>query len=637
MTISSTIHKNTFFNVRLDFLVCLLLVVATYAVYWQVSHHAFIGYDDVRYVTKNPHVQGGLSLGGTIWAFTSMDAGNWHPLTWLSHMLDVQLYGMEAGKHHLTNLLFHISNTLLLFFVFKRMTGVLWQSAFVAALFALHPLHVESVAWIAERKDVLSTFFWMLTMGAYVWYVERRGFLRYLLVLLLFILGLMAKPMLVTLPFILLLMDYWPLNRFQFGQSSGGESKKQRSLALRLVWEKIPLFAIATASCIVTLFAQQSGGAVYAFSYLPLNIRIANALVSYMGYIVKMLWPHHLAVLYPYPGMLPWIQVIGACLLLVFISILAVMAFKRCPFLIVGWVWYIVTLVPVIGLVQVGSQAMADRYTYVPLIGIFIVIAFGVPELLSGWRYRKVAISTMAAASLTIFTATTWLQIRYWKNSIMLFEHALAVTENNYVLHNNLGVALFLQRKAGKAIDQFREAMKINPGFVDARINLAIALANKGKMNESVGYFYEALKMNPDSDKAHINLGVALGKLGRIVDAMHHYSEALRINPDSDEAHNNLGIALASQEKLDEAIDHYSEALRINPRSAEVYNNLGSALFRKGKIDEAIFHFQEALQIRRGFEKAKNNLAKALAFQKRMAKDVYKTQRRMKAEKKTGW
>jgi len=634
MTIN-TAPKKTFFKIRLDFLVCLFLVITTLVVYWQVRDHEFIGYDDVRYVTKNPRVQGGLSLEGIIWAVTSKSVGNWHPLTWLSHMLDVQLYGMKAGGHHLTNLLFHILNTLLLFLVFRRMTGALWRSAFIAALFALHPLHVESVAWIAERKDVLSTFFWMLTMGAYVWYVERPGFLRYLPVLLFFILGLMAKPMLVTLPFVLLLIDYWPLNRFQFGQSSGGGSKKQRSLALRLVWEKIPLFALAAASSVVTLIVQQTGGAVSSFSAYPLNIRLANAMVSYVGYIGKMVWPSNLAVLYPHPGSLPAWQIAGACLFLVFTSFAVIRAvMRRQPWFAVGWLWFIGTLIPVIGLVQVGSQAMADRYTYVPLIGIFIIVAWGLPELASGWRYRKVVISTMAVACLSILMATTWLQIHHWKNSIMLFERALAVTDNNYVLHNNLGVAFFLQRKVGKAIDHFSEAMKINPGFVDARINMAIALAKKGKMDEAIGYLSEALKINPDSDKAHINLGVALAKLGRTADAIHHYSEALRINPEFDEAHNNLGVALASQEKLDEAIDHYFEALRINPRYAEVHNNLGSVLFQKGKTNEAVVHFQEALRIRRGFEKAHNNLEKALAFQKRMTKAVDKTQLRMKAKEK---
>jgi tetratricopeptide (TPR) repeat protein len=617
MTIN-TARKKTFFKIRLDVLVCLFLVITTLVVYWQVRNHEFVTLDDDWYIINNFHIQEGLTFSGFVWAFTSIHAANWHPLTWLSHMLDIQLYGMDAGRHHLSNLLFHISNTLLLFLVFGRMTGALWRSAFVAALFALHPLHVESVAWVAERKDVLSTFFWMLTMWSYVLYVEHPGVNRYLLVIVFFTLGLMSKPMLVTLPFVLLLIDYWPLNRFQFGQSSGGGSKKQRSFALRLVWEKIPLFALAAASCIVTLFAQQSGGAVRSFSAFPINIRIANALVSYVDYIVKMLWPHQLAVLYPHPGMLPWIQVIGACLLLVFISILAVMAFKRCPWLIVGWVWYIVTLVPVIGLVQVGSQAMADRYTYVPLIGIFIMIAFGVPELLSGWHYRKVAISTMAVACLSILMGITWVQMGYWANSITLFERALAVTSGNYVAHYNLGVSLFSQSKIDEATGHFREAMRINPSFLDARTNLGVALVNQGRIAEAVQHLNEALQINPRSQTAHNNLGVALAKEGRIGDAIQHFNKALQINPDFDDAHNNLGVVLASQEKFDEAIEHYSKALKINPGFARFHNNLGSALIRKGQLDEAIVHFREALRIRPGYASAKSNLKKALAPRDRM-------------------
>jgi len=507
---ANTTYKNNFFDMRSNFIVSLFLTIATLAVYWQAGNHEFINYDDITYVTGNPHLQAGFSPEGIIWAFTSGYAGNWHPLTWISHILDIQLYGMDPGRHHLTNVLFHIGNTLLLFLVFRRMTGALWCSAFIAALFALHPLHVESVAWIAERKDVLSTFFWMLTMGAYAWYVERRGFLRYLLVLLFFILGLMAKPMLVTLPFVLLLLDYWPLSRFQFGHQNGNIVIQRKSVVIRLICEKIPLFALAAASCIVTLFAQQSGGAVCSFSAFPINIRIANALVSYVGYIVKMLWPHQLAVLYPHPGMLPWIQVIGACLLLVFIFILAFMALKRCPWLIVGWVWYIVTLVPVIGLVQVGSQAMADRYTYVPLIGIFIMIAFGVPELMSGWRYRKIGLSTMAVACLLVLMATTWFQVRYWANSVTLFERALAVTENNYVLHSNLGVTLFSKGKVDEAIDHFHDAMRINPRYAKAHNNLGTALIHKGKVKKAIAHFREALRIRPGYSDAHDNLQKAI-------------------------------------------------------------------------------------------------------------------------------
>ena len=315
------IPRRTFFSIRLDFLVWLFLIIATFTVYGQVLSHEFVNYDDPSYVSKNPNIQTGLTLEGIVWSFTATRAGNWHPLTWLSHMLDIEFYGLNSGGHHFTNVLFHMANTLLLFFVFRRMTGDLWRSAFVAALFALHPLHVESVAWVAERKDVLSTFFWMLIMWSYIRYVEHPGGIRYLVVLLFFVLGLMAKPMLVTLPFLLFLLDYWPLCRFQFGQSVNGGSKQKKKLALRLVWEKAPLFAIAAASSVVTFYVQQSGGAVGSFAAYPLDVRIANALTSYVSYIGKLIWPFHLAVLYPHPRMVSGWMTAGACFLLISISL----------------------------------------------------------------------------------------------------------------------------------------------------------------------------------------------------------------------------------------------------------------------------------------------------------------------------
>ncbi|MCK4786001.1 MAG: tetratricopeptide repeat protein [Desulfobacteraceae bacterium] len=613
MTIKNT-HKRTFFYIRSDVLVWLFLIIATLTVYWQVLSHEFVNCDDPSYVSENPHVQTGLTLEGIAWSFTSTRAGNWHPLTWLSHMLDIESYGLSPGGHHFTNVLFHIANTLLLFLVFRRMTGDLWRSGFIAALFSLHPLHVESVAWVAERKDVLSTFFWMLTMWSYVRYVEHPGGIRYLVVLLFFVLGLMAKPMLVTLPFVLLLLDYWPLKRLQFGQLRGDSNTQQRLSVLTLIWEKTPLFALTAASSIVTFLVQQSGGAVGSFTAYPLNVRIANALVSYVSYIGKMIWPYHLAVLYPHPRMFPWLLVAGACLLIVFIFFLVIVAVKRHPWFAVGWLWYIGTLMPVIGLVQIGSQAMADRYTYIPLIGIFIIIAWGFPELVSRWRYRKIGLSTIVVACLSAIMVTTCLQVRYWRNSITLFEHTLNVTANNYVAHSNLGIALFFQGKRDEAMVHFHKALHINPGFADARTNLGIVLANKGRMTEAISHFSEVLRINPDSYEAHNNLGVALERQGNTAEAVKHYSEALRINPDFDEAHNNLGAALASQGKLDEAIDHYSEALRINPRFAKVHNNLGIALIRKGKLEEAVFHFRDALRIKPDYANAHNNLERALAL-----------------------
>jgi len=454
-----------------DVLLCLFLVVLTLAVYRQVQNFDFVNFDDHMYITENRHVKEGLTLKSTIWAFTTIHAANWHPLTWLSHMLDCQFFGMNSGRHHLTNLFFHITNSLLLFFVFRKMTGSSWQSGFVAALFALHPLHVESVAWVSERKDVLSAFFWMLTMWSYVWYVEHPGINRYLLVLLFFILGLMAKPMLVTLPFVLLLLDFYPLSRFQFQQSDDGNIFQQRSIYLRLVLEKLPLFVLAAISSAVTLYAQKRGGAVMSLDVIPIKVRIANALVSYIKYIEKMIYPSELAVLYPFQGMLPWWEITGAGLLLVSISFLAIRVIKQSPYYAVGWLWYIGTLVPVIGLVQIGRQSMADRYTYIPLIGLFIVIAWGVPEIVAQWRHRKILLTIFATVLLSILMTVTWKHLRHWGNSITLFEHTLEVTSNNYLAHNNLGVALDIQGRTQEAIDHYLKALRIKPDYVEAHNN----------------------------------------------------------------------------------------------------------------------------------------------------------------------
>jgi len=421
-------------------------------------------------------------------------------------MLDCQLYGLNPGRHHQTNLFFHIASTLLLFLCLRRLTGVLWRSGFVAALFALHPLHVESVAWIAERKDVLSTFFWMLTMWGYIRYVERPGIAKYLSVLLFFILGLLSKPILVTLPFVLLLLDYWPLGRFQAEQSVDKSKQLPGSLPLHLFWEKIPFFVLAAASSIVTFLVQQRGGAVGSLDVFPLNVRIANALVSYVRYLGKIIWPNNLSVFYPHPGMLSGWQVAGACLLLAAISLLAVRSLKRSPYVAVGWLWYVGSLVPVIGLVQVGGQSMADRYSYVPLIGIFIIIAWGVPELVQRWHYKNIGLSTMSAALLLILMITTWLQVRYWANTITLFEHALKINVNNYVAHNNLGLALAKQGNTVEAISHYTEALRINPDYVKAHNRLGIVLARGGKIESAIVHFQEALRIKPDHAEARYNL-----------------------------------------------------------------------------------------------------------------------------------
>ena len=599
---------DNFFKIRRkEIIICLFLVVTTLAVFWQMTNHEFLNYDDDIYITKNHHVQVGLE--GIAWAFTATDAANWHPLTWVSHMLDVQLYGMNPGQHRLTNLLFHIVNTLLLFLVFKRMTGHLCRSGFIAALFALHPLHVESVAWVAERKDVLCAFFWMLTMYSYVRYVERPEANRYFLVLLFFMMGLMAKPMIVTLPFALLLLDYWPLMRFRFGRSDSSNSEQEKLFAFRLILEKAPLFLLAAASSIVTFLVQQSGGAVAALDVLPLNVRIGNALVSYAGYLGKMFWPHKMAVLYPHPGELPLWQIAGACLLLISISLLAISTAKQRPWFVVGWLWYIGTLVPVIGLVQVGMQAMADRYTYVPLIGIFIVIAWSVPELAARRPHKKILLATLAIIYLSILMTATWTQVRYWKNSTALFKHTLNVTANNHIAHDKLGEALAEQNRTVEAIRHYSEALRIEPDFVAAHLNMGVALREEGKINEAVEHFYMALRAKPDCSEAYYELGVTLEKQGSFDAAVRHYSEALRIKPEFIKGHNNLGNAMARQGNFESAVYHYNEALKINPNYAGAYYNLGKIAINQGKIADAIIYYKKTLQVNPNMAEALYNLS----------------------------
>jgi protein O-mannosyl-transferase len=566
--------------------VCLALIAANLIVYAAVRHHDFVNYDDDDYVTTNAVVLHGLTWHGVSWAFTSGYAANWHPLTWLSHMLDIQLYGLDPGPHHLTNLLFHIANTLLLFGLLHRMTGALGRSAFVAGLFAVHPLHVESVAWVAERKDVLSTLFWMLTLWAYEKYVTRPSPRRYWAMLLFYALGLMAKPMLVTLPFVLLLLDFWPLGRVGMGPNPAGRwalSREKWATIVGLLFEKLPLLALAVVSGIVTFVIHRRGGAVIGLDATPLHLRLANALVSYVAYIGKMLWPARLAVLYPYAQALPVLWVAAAFLALMGISVAVIRAARPYPYLSVGWFWYLGTLVPVIGFVQVGDQAMADRYTYVPLIGLFIIVAWGVPDLLVRWPLRKIGLPASAGLVILACAIAARNQLQYWEDSTTLWTHALAVTTANNIANNNLGVSLAGQGKLDEAIAHYSEALRIKPDYADAHNNLGAALADQGKVDEAIAHYSEALRLRPDYADAHNNLGVSLGGQGKLDEAIAHFTEALRLKPDSAKAHNNLGVAMASQGKLEEAIAHFTEALRIKPDYADAHNNLEVAMIRRGK------------------------------------------------------
>jgi len=502
------------------------------------------------------------------------------------------------------------------------MTGALWRSGLVAALFAVHPLHVESVVWVAERKDVLSTLFWMLTLWAYLGYTKRPGVKRYLVILLAFALGLMAKPMLVTLPFVLLLLDYWPLKRIELGQSAIGLpaasqpstiANKPGAQAFRLLLEKTPMFVLAAVSSVVTFIVQKSGGAVGALETYPFKIRMANALLSYVIYLKKMIWPQNLAVFYPHPGQsLPMWQAAGAGLLLVVVSIAVIRAGRRYPYLPVGWLWYVGTLVPVIGLVQVGDQAMADRYTYVSLIGLFIVVAWGVPDVARSWRYGKSALALATGSLLVALMVSTSLQLKHWKNSLTLFDHALRVTENNYLAHLNFGAALADQERTEEAITHYHRSLQIAPNYAKAYNNLGLALAQQGKNDEATAHYLKALQLNPDYARAHNNLGVVLTRTGEFEKAIAHYYEALTLEPDWVEVYNNLANAFLTQGKFDQAIFYYSEILRLKPNYAEAHNNMAITLASRGRFLEASVHYSEALRLKPSSAEINNNLAVAL-------------------------
>ena len=573
---------------RSDFLICLVLATVTFIIYWQVQNYSFVNYDDPMYITKNPNVLAGFTLEGIGWSFTKTPA-YWHPLTWISHMLDVHLYGLSPGQHHRTNLWFHIANTLILFISLKLMTGQLWPSAFVAALFALHPLHVESVAWISERKDVLSTFFWMLTMLSYAWYVKRpyykegAGILRYLCALLCFLLGLMSKPMLVTVPFVLLLLDYWPLRRFSDeGFNSAGE-KGNRSITRALIWEKVPFLVLSTTLSISTIISGKA--TLSSLEALSIKVRLFNAAVSYVKYLWMMIWPFNLSVIYPHPGEVPGGLFASALLILVGILALALKTARQAPYFITGWLWYIGTLVPVIGITQSGSQALADRFTYIPLVGIFIIIAWGAPNLLPVRRYKNLALGLAGLILLIFFTVVTWFQLKVWTNSITLFENALNVNPNNSVAHNNLGNALEENKNLSEAIEHYQAALRLEPDTPLFHRNLARALAAQGKIELAIEHYSRALQLYPGSASAHFGLGLILDKQDRVVEAIYHYSEATRLEPFFADAHHKMGLALIKTEEVEKAIYHLKAAVEINPDLVDANMNLKKAMSLRENIN----------------------------------------------------
>ncbi len=593
----------------------LALALVTLAVYWQVGAHDFVNFDDRGYIQENLHVSTGLRFSNIAWAFTSLEVANWHPLTWLSHMLDVQLYGLNAGGHHISSVVIHAAAAVLLLLLLYRLTGAVWQSALVAALFALHPMHVESVAWVAERKDVLSAFFWFLTLLLYAGYASTRRRSYYLLTLLSFALGLMAKPMLVTLPLVMLLLDVWPLKRVE-----GLPSLNRWSLWLPLVKEKIPFFVLSLLSAAITIYAQGKGGAIN--SEIALWPRIENAVIAAATYMVQMLWPHDMAFFYPLPAAYPAWKFLGSTAMLALLTAWVLRARRRYPFLAMGWFWFLITLAPVIGLVRVGAQSMADRYTYIPYTGLFIMLAWGVPELTRRLPCRQLIHGLLAALALCVFIAVTWQQIGYWRDGITLFRHALQVTDNNNLAHNNLGIALAEQGDLAGAIQEYRTALAAGPDDYDTHGNLGLALAQTGDLAGAINEYRVALAIKPDYYDAHNNLGIALVKQGDLDAAMAQFHAALAQDPNrrnlkTSLAHNNLGAIYARKNKPEEAIREYRAALAINPAYYDAHNNLGIALAGQGALDAAARQFQAALALKPREHEAHNNLGVVLAEQGR--------------------
>jgi len=556
----------------------------------------FIDFDDNVFVTANPAVIGGLTFSSVLWAFTALRIASWHPLTWIAHMTVVSLFGLDPWWHHFVNVLLHAISTALLFTALRRMTGAVWRSALVAALFAVHPLHVESVAWVSELKDVLAGLFFMAGLLAYERYARRGGIGRYLKVVALLALGLLSKPMLVTVPLVLLLCDVWPLGRARLPLSAVPVPAGTRSPG-RLLLEKAPLLLLSLASSVATIIAGRSGGAITPFGELPLGIRIANALVAVVGYLGKTFWPRELAIHYPHLGWPPGWQIAGAVILLSGVTVAAARGYKRYPYAIAGWFWFLVMLIPVAGIVQAGGYAMADRYTYLPLIGVFIAVVWGVTDASLRRRMPMVPRSTGAIAVVAALTALSTVQMRLWRDSETLFTHTLAVTRENFLIHNNLGVFYERVGRLDEAEAHYREALRMNHSFVEALSNLGSVLMKKEQEEEALSFFREALRLHPGDASAHYNMAVLLADRGQLAEAVFHYREALRLKVEFAEAHTNLAIILAGMGKTTEAEAHHRESVRLRPDLAEGHRHFGDFLAAAGRFDEAAGEYQVAVRL----------------------------------------
>ena len=638
---------SSFRLLRSPVVICLLLALAAFAVYSPVRNYGFVDYDDSGYFFENPHVLGGLTMPNIKWAFTSGEDANWHPLTWLSLMLDSTLFGSGAAAPHLTNFLLHAANSILLFLLLLRLTATVWRSAAVAMLFAIHPLHVESVAWVAERKDVLSGFFSLLTLLCYARYAADISLKKeavsppaahrfpssYWLALFFFVCGLMSKPMVVTLPFVLLLLDYWPLGRFNLG-GTGTQSVPAGNLSAsstlppaiasataglpcrslwakagqRLLVEKIPFFLLSAAACVVTFIVQKKGGAVTALTRIPMTVRVENTFVSYARYLAKIFLPVNLATPYPAPGYWPALLVLLCIALFVALGLFAVAWRKRFPFFLTGWFWFAGMLVPVIGLVQVGGAAMADRYMYLPIIGILIIVSWGVGEVCLKWMPPQRVLVGFATFLFLVCALRARNQVTNWESDLSLFGHAFSVTKGNYIAALNIGYWYSKNGEPGPALDYYQKAMQVNPDDPNVLYNIGTVMAKLGRWNDAIPYFQRALQLTPDDADILDNLGFALAQNRQLPDAITCFQAALKLKPDSADAHNNLATMLFAQGNYAEAAEQYTAAVKLSPDNPHMIVNLADTLVRLGRKTEAAQYYRRALEIQPDNETVRNKL-----------------------------
>lgn len=577
-----------------------ILALSTCLAYSGVYRLGFISFDDPVYLTRNPHVLSGLTINGIIWSFTTFHAANWHPLTWLSHMTDVTLFGVTAALHHLASLLLHVVSTVVLFLILDRATGRRRRSFVIAAIFSLHPLHVESVAWLAERKDVLSVMFWMVALYAYLRHAERPGVARYALVVILFTCGLMAKPMLVTFPVILLLLDYWPLGRFReigSNPASAPFGPAACSVSIRVILEKLPLLALSGVSAAVTFWAQQTGGTVSTLVEVPLKLRLGNGLDAYWRYIGLFVRPTALAILYPFPVTIPLWRSVAAAVAICAVSCGVFWLRRSRPYLFVGWFWYLVTLLPVIGLVQVGAQAMADRYMYLPMIGLIMAMVWSVAEAAAGNNVMTKALPLVTAAIMLVCGLLTARQIAFWRDDITLYRHALEVTDGNYTAHLNLGCALGEAGRQAEAVEQFRLALRISPANAEAYLNLGNSLLMSGRTDEAIEAITSSIRLHPDWAAAYNELGAVMLRKGDLPMALQNFNRAVTLDPQLANALFNKAVTLSALGKNTESVAWYRQALAVSPDDAECHARLATELILLGQPDEAMRHLAEAVRL----------------------------------------